>query len=265
MVLTINNALINTNMYTEAFHRVLKYVYLRGRINKRLDKLIYVLLKLSRDKGFEREIEKGKYSERLNIICKRHQSSLKLSLSQVSETDDPLMWNVSSNDSDINYTVVLDNKICPQKCSMLCPECNICIHMFTCNCADALICTTICKHIHLVARYTLANSQINKEKTVPYCNVTESTKLIEKQQSPIDSTLEVSPEFSEEYVDKMSLLETLQDKEQLCDIAEIRSTVQTQLSILSADLCCVHDRETLKHVREFITSANKSRKVIYCR
>ena len=157
--------------------------------------------------------------------------------------------------TDINYTVVLDNKICPQKCSMLCPECNICIHMFTCNCADALIRTTICKHIHLVARYTLANSQINKEKTVPYCNVTESTKLIEKQQSPIDSTLEVSPEFSEEYVDKMSLLETLQDKEQLCDIAEIRSTVQTQLSILSADLCCVHDRETLKHVREFITSA----------
>ena len=194
------DALINTNMHTEAFHRVLKYVYLRGRINKRLDKLIYVLLKLSRDKGFERviKIEKGKYSQRINIICKRHQSSLKLSLSQVSETDDPLMWNVSSNDSDINYTVVLDNKICPQKCSMLCPECNICIQMFTCNCADALIRTTICKHIHLVARYTLANSQINKEKTVPYYNVTESTKLIEKQQSPIDSTLEVSPEFSEE-------------------------------------------------------------------
>lgn len=37
------DASVNTNMYVEAFHRVLKYVYLKGRVNKRLDKCLHVL------------------------------------------------------------------------------------------------------------------------------------------------------------------------------------------------------------------------------
>lgn len=68
------DAFINTNMYVEAFHRVLKYIYLKGRINKRLDKFVYVLLKLARDKGFDRliKIEKGKSTERISMIHARH-------------------------------------------------------------------------------------------------------------------------------------------------------------------------------------------------
>ena len=43
---------------------------MKGRVNKRLDKCIHVLLKLARDKGFERlvKIEKGKNTERINMI-----------------------------------------------------------------------------------------------------------------------------------------------------------------------------------------------------
>ena len=53
---------INTNMYAEAFHRVLKYVYLKGTVNKRMDNCIHTLLKYSRDKAFDRlaKLEKGK-------------------------------------------------------------------------------------------------------------------------------------------------------------------------------------------------------------
>ena len=29
---------LNTNMYEEAFHRVLKYINMKGKVNKRLDK-----------------------------------------------------------------------------------------------------------------------------------------------------------------------------------------------------------------------------------
>ena len=69
---------MNTNMYVEAFHRVLKHIYLKGRINKRLDKCIHVLLKVARDKGFERllKIEKGKNTGRISTIRDRHQASL---------------------------------------------------------------------------------------------------------------------------------------------------------------------------------------------
>ena len=58
---------INTNMYAEAFHRVLKYVYLKGTVNKRMDHCIHVLLKYSRDKAFERlaKLEKGKTTSRI--------------------------------------------------------------------------------------------------------------------------------------------------------------------------------------------------------
>ena len=45
---------INTNMYIESFHRTLKYVYLKGRVNKRTDNLIHILMKVSRDKAFDR-------------------------------------------------------------------------------------------------------------------------------------------------------------------------------------------------------------------
>ena len=41
------SAKINTNMYVESFHRTLKYIYLKGRVNKRIDNLLHVLMKVS--------------------------------------------------------------------------------------------------------------------------------------------------------------------------------------------------------------------------
>ena len=57
---------INTNMYVEAFHRVLKHIYMKGTINKRVDKCIHILMKYERDKAFERvvKLEKGKMTGR---------------------------------------------------------------------------------------------------------------------------------------------------------------------------------------------------------
>lgn len=48
----------NTNMFAEAFHRVLKQVYLKSKQNRRIDELIYTLLKIARDKVFEKFIKK---------------------------------------------------------------------------------------------------------------------------------------------------------------------------------------------------------------
>ena len=89
------------------------------------------------------------------MIRSRQQSSLKLSYAQVCKTDEPLTWGVQSCDGNNNYTVTLVHNTCPQHCLLYCPDCAICVHMFMCNCADALIRTTICKHIHLVSRFNL--------------------------------------------------------------------------------------------------------------
>ena len=48
-------SLINTNMYVESFHRVLKHLYLKGKTNKRVDKCIQMLMKFERDKVFDKD------------------------------------------------------------------------------------------------------------------------------------------------------------------------------------------------------------------
>ncbi len=50
-------------MYVESFHKVIKYMYLKGKTNKRvdkcMDKCIQMLMKYEQDKIFER-LGKGK-------------------------------------------------------------------------------------------------------------------------------------------------------------------------------------------------------------
>ena len=126
-------SLINTNMYVEAFHRVLKRVYLKGKVNKCLDKL-----------------EKGKISERINQIRVRHQASLRIPLILVTEMEEYLKWEVHSADGKNIYHISQLNKLCPYSCSVICADCHICIHMYSCNCPDSLI---ICKHVHLLMHF----------------------------------------------------------------------------------------------------------------
>ena len=127
-------------MYVEAFHRVLKYVYMKGKVNKRLDNCLYVLLKLARDKGFDRliKIEKGKNTARINMIRERHQSSLKLCAALVNETEQNSSWEVTSRDRTSTYTVSLLNNTCPQQCEIRCYDCDICVHIQLCRCIDPL-------------------------------------------------------------------------------------------------------------------------------
>ena len=45
---------VNTNMFVESFHRVLKVVYLNHKKNRRIDLLLITLMKVARNKAFER-------------------------------------------------------------------------------------------------------------------------------------------------------------------------------------------------------------------
>ncbi len=137
---------VNTNMFTEAFHRTLKVVYLQSKQNRRMDYLLTTLLKLARDKAFERfvKLEKGKTSHRICEINKRHKSAIQWSI----KIDDD-EWKVpSQNSSGIEYTVTRVKIKCD--CFLRCSNCDACIHMYTCNCVDATIHSTLCKHTHLV-------------------------------------------------------------------------------------------------------------------
>ena len=141
-------------MYLESFHKVLKYVYPKGQANKRMDKCVYVLMKYSRDKAFDRvlKLEKGKSTKRHSEIAKRHRNSMLLSFSQIKSTSDT-QWSIESSNKPITYTVerCIENEC--EGCWLVCQACGICIHSFSCTCHDSLLHGSICKHIHLVARF----------------------------------------------------------------------------------------------------------------
>ena len=95
---------INTNMYVEHFHRILKYIYMKGVTNKRVDKCVHVLLKIARDKAIDQST-KGKSSYRISVMKKRHAASFEMALDLIV----PCGYNewkvISSTDDSHTYQV----------------------------------------------------------------------------------------------------------------------------------------------------------------
>ncbi len=144
---------VSTNMFTKSFHRVLKYVYMKGRVNKRMDAIINLLIKYARDKAFDRLIkaEKGKSTKHITRIHKRHATSLNLSTSSVRKISEN-SWQVKSVSSQYVYTLKKECATCEFNCFIKCKFCSICLHNYSCSCDDYIQLGTICKHIHLLAR-----------------------------------------------------------------------------------------------------------------
>ena len=90
---------INTNMYLELFHRVLKILYLNHKLNRRIDNLLVPLLRVARDKAVERfrkqEMEMGKKSLRICEVNKCHKRALLLKLSSAAQIENT-KWKVQS-------------------------------------------------------------------------------------------------------------------------------------------------------------------------
>ena len=127
----------NTNMVVEAFHRYLKVVYLEGKHHRRVDHLVFTLLRIARDKVYERaiKIEKGRCTHRICEINKRHKSAVimvgkKTAIMKTSESS----WTVqSSSRTGLFYTVSRDTSV---------QECNLVTLWFLCS-----LCTYVQLHM----------------------------------------------------------------------------------------------------------------------
>ena len=156
---------INTNMMVEAFHRVFKYGYLKGKSNRRVDNCLVNLMKFARDKLFDRVIKvtKGKNTLRVKMIQNRHTKSVQMSVSDV-ESKSESTWLVKSENGTNTYVVSKHVSTCTDNnnCQLKCTDCStrVCIHQYTCTCPDSLIQSTICKHIHLLQRYLSQDQSI---------------------------------------------------------------------------------------------------------
>ncbi|XP_072177201.1 uncharacterized protein [Diadema setosum] len=140
-------------MYVEAFHHSLKYIYMKGFANRRVDKCVSLLMEFVKDKTFDRlvKLQKGKKSRRVNDIDSRHRLSLKLRGEDVKEVE-VNRWEVRSTDGKRVYTVDRKPKSCQGSCHLDCKQCRVCVHEFSCTCLDGVVRGTLCKHVHLVVR-----------------------------------------------------------------------------------------------------------------
>ena len=139
---------IYTNMYVENFHHVLKVVYLDSKQNHHVDHLLTVLLCFARDKAFERiqKLEKEKSSHRIKEINKRHGSAEEMMSSGILPIEySENSWKVASQKTKEKYYIVTKVK---EDCACLlrCSSCHVCVHMYSCSCADAHLHNTVCKH-----------------------------------------------------------------------------------------------------------------------
>ncbi|XP_029348452.1 uncharacterized protein LOC115034976 [Acyrthosiphon pisum] len=98
---------INTNMYLESIHKTIKYFYLNGKKNKRMDQCINALLKFIRDKIFERFIKlaKNKYCSKEDKIMMSHNAAVKICDAKI-ERMSPITWKIiSTTEKESSYDV----------------------------------------------------------------------------------------------------------------------------------------------------------------
>ena len=237
---------VNTNMYVEAFHHILKYKFLNGKRNKRLDRLIHALMEFLRHKSFDRLIkfEKGKVTGRIAIIQKRHNASKSLPLDAVRVVDS-CTYQVQSGSEPNEYTIHQLSEECSENCGMRCKECNICVHLYSCSCPDSILQHTICKHVHLIARYRkqdeLPNVQDTLDDMLMQEITTPSTRNCESVQNRI-----------------MVLLNDISSLVQSSDSCEELKMTEKKLITIKNNLTAAFTVEVLSTLPAITGSSNKN-------
>ena len=204
---------INTNMYLESYHKVLKHIYLEGKKCKRIDKTINAVMKLARDSMFKRliKVAKNASNSKSRKIHESHKSSESISSDKIQILEGGQSWIVNSltNPSE-KYCVARADKTCNEPC-LKCSVCNICIHTFTCECIDNIIKLNICKHIHACAQAfnklpDYSSNTFYLEDTI----IGEQEELIEMISQPsMKCTTPSTPGISGKIINKVELIRSL--------------------------------------------------------
>lgn len=151
----------HTNNHLESMHRVLKYVYLKGKKVKRLDYTLFSLGKLVKDTVYKRMIDLVRNRTRRNGLHERHRQGMEL---EVIQEDKKVFYVSSASSNQKKYKVVAQSVSC-EKCRERCTYCDVCQCMYACTCDDSDEGRkNICKHIHAVARIVKDQLHLVKHK-----------------------------------------------------------------------------------------------------
>ena len=205
----------NTNMYVESFHNVLKSAYMERKANRRVDTLLHILLRVARDKVFERliKLEKNVQSKKQHSITKRHTVVVAVLPAQTSQG-----WPIPScSQAGHSYLVMPAKETC--SCHLHCHLCDCCPHMYECSCIDFCVHATVCKHIHTVHQLRRAAdlSLDNTDTAAPPDDSNESENLASVIPNVVQDGVSTADEISAVRLRLMSKCEQVMGIAGVCD------------------------------------------------
>ncbi|GFR30097.1 uncharacterized protein TNCT_591611 [Trichonephila clavata] len=159
---------INTNMNLERWHRELKYKEGEGRVLRRLDKSLSLILNAVSKKLMGRltPIERGKLTSKISTIRMRHDKSCNEIQGYSIEELTPIKWVVYKTVAN-GITTYEINKVKDCDCPIRCHTCKICIHSLACNCVDYSVKFTIYEDSNRLRREKVKGVILKeKEKSV---------------------------------------------------------------------------------------------------
>jgi len=214
-----------------SFSQNFKACILERKKNQSLDILLWHLLKVVRDKNFERLVKLcngGKVTHYVNAINSRHRPALQIKNPITKISDDT--WSVASNSLELDY-LIKQNEQC--SCKVICVVCKCCVHLFSCTCYDYSIKNNMCKHIHAVRMSIMQNSKVSTiQIDENMCNLIDNDEVCMKmsavQQLTVPSTECIANKIQELYNMFVSQAGTHND----IQLQKINSTVDSSLKEL---------------------------------
>jgi hypothetical protein len=160
---TMHHANINTTGHIESFHHRLKRVYLKRKVNRRLDDLVNILLELEWDDYLTRIREAAMgFAFQPQDILSRHVRAMEIEDDDIKQVDENT-WDIkASTAGKVKYQLVRYHESCRSdhcfsKCGQI--SCSgLCAHMYSCSCWDN---HPMCKHIHKL--HSILNRDIAKQ------------------------------------------------------------------------------------------------------
>ena len=237
----------NTNMYVESFHNVLKTVYMERKANRRVDSLISILLRVARDKVFERiiKVEKNSSSKKVLDINKRHVIVMSALPTMVEGG-----WKIPSQSTHVDYYVLPVRDMC--ECRLHCSACQCCPHMYECSCVDFAVHATVCKHVHTVHHLrsvTASDNSVDESHTSVV--ITEDNAAVTDASVPSDT------------VDEDMATDALSASN---EVDGVRSRLISKCQQIMAEAALCDDSEALKCALKHVQTAEASlRAIAQCR
>ncbi|KAL1458232.1 hypothetical protein WDU94_008396 [Cyamophila willieti] len=166
-----------------------------------------------------------------------HRISLSKDMKKVYPTENEKEWQVVLDTKETVTQTKEVHKCCSSddwECSIVCTQCNVCIHEYKCTCQVYTRQTTICVHIHLVVgmmRHTLLSGVLEKNNTALTHPTTEASIKLEPMEVLEDesSVRKAIIQSLNNTQDKLYLIKEMDKLKSLLNIAQELHTLTCEM------------------------------------